>query len=87
MSREDPPQWLANFQESFTSMLRTPLGVKDQQSIATIDAYDSHLVGRILDREGLPKSEGLAVYQRQYWIRYFSSFQTLYPLLAHAMGY
>jgi hypothetical protein len=86
MSRS-APDWLADFQARFGSMLRTPLDRASGTLTAATAEYDPQLCDEVLDGPLAGAAERLAVYNRQYWFRLFSVLQAGFPLTARLMGY
>ncbi|HET8932523.1 MAG TPA: putative DNA-binding domain-containing protein [Polyangiales bacterium] len=82
MSRQATEVWLAEFQRSFGSTLRTPLDAASGTFRAQPARYDSQLVAAIPNAG----RERLAVYNRQYWFRLFTAMQTSWPLTARLLG-
>lgn len=72
------PDWLAELQERFGSMLRTPLDRSSGTLTARPETYDAALAA---DTHG-----ELAVYNRQYWFRLFDLFSTAFPLTMRLFG-
>jgi hypothetical protein len=79
------PAWLAEFQERFGRVLRTPLDRASGTLRATPSAYDP-LVGAV-DGKRASASERLAVYNRQYWFRLFTVMQGSFPLTTRLLGH
>lgn len=75
-----PPPWLEAFQADFGELIRTPLDGATGTLRATPEGY----VGALEAETGGTK--GLAVYNRQYWFRLFTSTQTSYPLTTRLLG-
>lgn len=44
------------------------------------------VAGRLLDREGFPATEGLAIYRRAYLARIAGAMRAQFPALCHALG-
>lgn len=85
MKESPAPAWLAEFQERFGRVLRTPLDRASGTLRATPSAYDS-LVGAVDGPRG-SASERLAVYNRQYWFRLFTVMQGCFPLMTRLLGH
>jgi hypothetical protein len=84
--KESPaPAWLADFQDRFGRVLRTPLDRASGTLRATPSAYDP-LVGAV-DGPRASASERLAVYNRQYWFRLFTVMQGCFPLTTRLLGH
>lgn len=79
MSR-DVPEWLAELQARFGSVLRTPLDRSTGTLSATPETYDPILVAQVSD------PRGLAIYNRQVWFRLFEVLQSAFPLTARLLG-
>lgn len=85
MKDRPAPAWLAEFQERFGRVLRTPLDRASGTLRATPSAYDP-LVGAVDGPRG-SASERLAVYNRQYWFRLFTVMQGCFPLTTRLLGH
>ena len=85
MKESPAPAWLADFQEHFGGVLRTPLDRASGTLRATPSAYDP-LVG-VVDGPRASASERLAVYNRQYWFRLFTVMQGCFPLTTRLLGH
>lgn len=72
------PEWLAEFQARFGSVIRTPLDRSTGTLRATPDKYDPAL--------DAPPAR-LAVYNRQYWFRLFTVLQDAFPLTTRLLGH
>lgn len=79
----NPPDWLGTFQALWSKILRTPLATHS----GTFTAEPTELWMQIESGPGQEPSVGLAVYQRQYWLRLFNCLQSEFPLTAALMGY
>jgi len=86
MSRS-APDWLADFQARFGSVLRTPLDRASGTLTAVTAHYDPQLCAEALDGPLSCGAERLAVYNRQYWFRLFTVLQAGFPLTARLMGF
>jgi putative DNA-binding protein len=86
MTRE-APHWLADFQERFGDVIRTPLDRTSGTLAATTSAYDPRIVIDILDSPTGTGADRLAVYNRQYWFRLFDVVQRAFPLTSRLVGY
>lgn len=85
MKESPAPAWLADFQERFGGVLRTPLDRASGTLRATPSAYDP-LVGAV-DGPRASAPERLAVYNRQYWFRLFTVMQGCFPLTTRLLGH
>lgn len=81
------PEWLAELQSSFGTLLRTPLDRASGSLRAATEGYAPALVQAARAGATLSSAERLAVYHRQYWFRLFTVLQGLYPLTARLLGY
>ena len=68
------------FFREFGEAITTPLDVRSGRLTATPERYPPGLVA------GVVASDGLEVYQRQYWLRLVGVIETEFPLTAHLMG-
>jgi hypothetical protein len=82
MTRSATEAWLADLQQRFGELLRTPLDASSGTLRAQTERYDSPLVAAI--QSGA--RERLAVYNRQYWFRLLTVMQTSWPLSARLLG-
>ncbi len=80
------PAWLADFQRRFGDAITTPLDRSTGALAATPAAYDDTLVNMTTDGPTAPKRERLAIYNRQYWFRLFTTFHEAYPLTMRLFG-
>lgn len=80
------PEWLAELQARFGTMLRTPLDRTTGTLRAELSRYDEALCQDIAGGPSLSPAERLAVYNRQYWCRLFGVLQNEYPLTARLLG-
>lgn len=85
MKESPAPAWLAEFQERFGRVIRTPLDRASGTLRATPSAYDP-LVGAVDGPRG-SVSERLAVYNRQYWFRLFTVMQGCFPVTTRLLGH
>jgi hypothetical protein len=82
VSRVGSPTWLAELQQQFGSVLRTPLDARSGSLRAQPEQYEAQLVAAVSgDARGR-----LAVYNRQYWFRLLTVMQTSWPLTARLLG-
>lgn len=87
MSWPESPAWLLELQSRFGGMLRTPLDRSSGTLRAKTSAYEATLVAAAQPTPTLGSAERLATYHRQYWFRFFTVLQGLYPLTARLVGY
>lgn len=87
MSRREGPEWLREFQERFTDVLRTPLDRSTHVLRAQTEAYPRASIELALDGPRSTAAQRLAVYNRQYWFRLFTVLQTAYSVTARLMTY
>lgn len=80
------PEWLAELQARFGSVLRTPLDRATGTLTARVALYDAHVVESVRGPSARG-TERLAVYNRQYWFRLFDVLQNAFPLTARLLGY
>ncbi|MFO0566326.1 MAG: putative DNA-binding domain-containing protein [Polyangiaceae bacterium] len=85
MTRGRAPEWLADFQERFGSVITTPLDRTSGTLTARTDRYDP-AVGA-LPGPRAPAEHRLAVYNRQYWFRLFEVLQFSFPLTTRLIGH
>jgi putative DNA-binding protein len=81
------PQWVAQLQEQFGRMVRTPLERETGTLCAATRSYDQGLVGSALAGARLSSAERLAIYNRQYWFRLFTVFQGAFPLTTRLLSH
>ncbi len=81
------PAWLSALQQQFGQMLRTPLDSRTGTLRASPDRYPRALVRGSKPRRALSSTEGLEVYNRQYWFRLFTLLQGAFPLLTRLLGH
>lgn len=74
------PPWLEAFQADFGALIRTPLDRATGTLRATPEVYAPSVQAETVG------TEGLAVYNRQYWFRLFTAIQTSYPLTTRLLG-
>ncbi|MCL2449477.1 MAG: DNA-binding domain-containing protein [Polyangiaceae bacterium] len=81
------PQWLEGFQSRFGEMLREPLDRTQGTLRPATESYDSTLCREA--RPGRTRSARgrLAVYNRQYWFRFFGVMAGAFPLGARLVGH
>ncbi len=79
------PDALAAFQQRFSAMLRTPLDRSTGTLRATPARYPAELQ-TCITAGAVPVDERLAVYNRQYWFRFFTVLQGVYPLTTALVG-
>jgi hypothetical protein len=87
MSGKEGPEWLREFQDCFTDVLRTPLDRSTNVLRARTDAYPRAAIDMVMNGPHSCAAQRLAVYNRQYWFRLFTVLQTAYPLTARLMTY
>lgn len=87
MSDREGPEWLREFQERFTDVLRTPLDRSTNVLRAQLEAYPPASIALALDGPRSTAAQRLAVYNRQYWFRLFTVLQTAYPVTARLLTY
>jgi len=81
------PDWLAELQGRFGSVLRSPLDRSTGTLRATSETYDPEALADVVDGPLAPAEARLAVYNRQYWFRLFGVMQTAFPLTARLLGH
>lgn len=81
------PTWLAQFQERFGQMVRTPLDGASGTLDVTPQSYDPELMRVALGSRMLPATDRLAIYNRQYWFRLFTVFHGAFPLTTRLMSH
>lgn len=86
MSTRPAPQWLAELQARFGSIIRTPLDRSTGTLRAAVTAYDPLAVSDASDGPRSVATERLAVYNRQYWFRLFTVLQRSFPITARLLG-
>jgi hypothetical protein len=87
VSHREGPEWLREFQERFTDVLRTPLDRSTNVLRAQTEAYPRASIQLALDGPRSTAEQRLAVYNRQYWFRLFTVLQTAYSVTARLMTY
>lgn len=80
----EAPHWLKDFQEQFSSVLRTPMSPAGGVLRAQPSAAGESLGVR--PRAQRSAAAGLSDYQRQYWFRLLSVLQSEFPLSSRLMG-
>lgn len=81
------PTWLAQFQERFGRMVRTPLDGSSGSLQVTPQAYDHELTRVALASPALASTDRLAIYNRQYWFRLFTVFHGAFPLTTRLLSH
>ena len=81
------PSWLAQFQQRFGHMTRTPLDGARGTLEVTPQSYDRELTGVALASRELSATDRLAVYNRQYWFRLFTVFHGAFPLTTRLLSH
>jgi hypothetical protein len=81
------PTWLAQFQERFGQMVRTPLDGASGTLEVTPQYYDPELMRVALASRVLPATDRLAIYNRQYWFRLFTVFHGAFPLTTRLLSH
>ena len=80
------PAWLAEFQQRFGDAIRTPLDRSTGTLRATPSSFDEALVNMTTDGPAADRTERIAIYNRQYWFRLFTTFHDAYPLTTRLLG-
>ncbi len=86
MSTRPAPQWLAELQARFGSIIRTPLDRSTGTLRAAVTEYDPVAVSDASDGPRSVATERLAVYNRQYWFRLFTVLQRSFPITVRLLG-
>lgn len=81
---KEAPAWLAEFQESFGKVLRTPLEQSNGMLLSHLPKLWTEL--GVLPRSQRAAAAGLSDYQRQYWFRLLTVLQEDFSLTTHLMG-
>lgn len=81
------PAWLAQFQERFGKMVRTPLDGASGTLQVTPQSYDRELLRLALASARLGATDRLAIYNRQYWFRLFTVFHGAFPLTTRLLSH
>jgi hypothetical protein len=81
------PDWLAQFQERFGRMVRTPLQRASGILEVALQAYDGDLMRVALASRQLSSADRLAIYNRQYWFRLFTVFHGAFPLTTRLLSH
>ena len=81
------PDWLAQFQERFGRMLRTPLDRESGTLQAATQSYEQSLTSAALASQKLSSADRLAIYNRQYWFRLFTLFHGAFPVTTRLLGH
>jgi hypothetical protein len=81
------PAWLAQFQDSFGSMVRTPLDGASGTLEVTPRSYDRELTQIARPGHELTSTDRLAIYNRQYWFRLFTVFHGAFPLTTRLLSH
>jgi hypothetical protein len=80
------PTWLESFQWEMSEAINHGLDFKTGSALATPESYSIPLLAEIPHGPKIKNSERLAVYQRQYWFRFFGVMQQDFPLLSRLIG-
>jgi hypothetical protein len=83
----EAPAWLSELQARFGASLRPPLDRSTGTLRASPSAYDKDLCRDLLPGTSLSAAQRLAIYNRQYWCRFFGVLQNEYPLTARLVGF
>jgi Putative DNA-binding domain len=81
------PLWLEELELRFGAMLALPLDRQGGTLRATPGDYDPDLDCEVRPGPRAPGHAGLAVYQRQYWFRLFTTLQSAFPLTTRLLGH
>lgn len=81
------PAWLAELQERFGRMIRTPLDGASGTLEVTPQSYDPELMQVALASPKLGSIDRLAIYNRQYWFRLFTVFHGAFPLTTRLLSH
>lgn len=84
--RSATERWLAELQERFGTVLRTPLSTAGNTLHPDVRAYSARAVDDVLPGPKLTAAERLSVYHRQYWLRLLQVVQEQYPLSMRLCG-
>lgn len=83
----DGPAALAEFQRWFSSVLRTPLDPSSLTFAISPDAWPTDAEAQTTAGGHGTTRQRLAVYNRQYWLRLFTTFGKEFPLVARLLGF
>jgi hypothetical protein len=86
VNRLETLAWLADVQQRFGELIRTPLDRRTGSLRAPVESYSPTLRGEVLAGPEASAVERLAVYHRQYWFRLYTVLQSEYPLTARLLG-